>query len=78
MSTASAYRALIVAVERAGHDARGNFRYRVTYRTALDNVERSANTRGYLTDVVRLLTPGSRANLIRDGRGSIIAIDRTD
>ena len=77
MSRASAYRALIVGIEPDGRDARGNHRWRIVYRTALDGDERSARTRGFLVTEVGSLAPGERANLIRDGRGSIIAIDKT-
>lgn len=75
-SKGSAYRATITRVDRVGRDGKGNFRWRIFYRTALDNEERSACTRGYMVDDVADLAPGTRADLLRDGRGSIIHIEK--
>lgn len=77
MRRGSAYRATLVSATLTGRDGRGNNRYRVTWRTALDNDERSANTRGWVDGDLQQVEPGDRVNLIRDGRGSIIVIEKT-
>lgn len=73
----NAYGATYVRHEEVRRDKHGTVVYAITYRHADEDVERTANTRGFLMPEVLTLTPGDRVNLIRDGRGSIIAIDIT-
>ena len=80
MSTASMYGAAVVAVVEDGTDARRNRRYKIT-ATALafdgTDVTRTVRTRGYVEGDVRGLAPGDRVNIIRDGNGSAIHIERS-
>jgi hypothetical protein len=71
-----AYRATLLGYAPDGVDANGNVVHLVRWRTALDGVERSARTRGFVTEMFHGLGTGARVNIIRDGRGSIIAIEK--
>jgi hypothetical protein len=77
MARGNEYGVVFRGAEEIGRDKRRTVRYRVTWNRPDEDVERAANTRGFLMPEVLTLTPGDRVNLIRDGRGSIIAIDLT-
>jgi hypothetical protein len=58
-------------MERGGAGQYGT-KFRVTWRDE-NGVERSANTRGTCWVTLTAAEPGDLINVIRDGRGSIIA-----
>lgn len=75
-SKGSAYDVEILGYAPDGYDAKQHVSFRVRWRSKLDGEERSARTRGYVTEMLHGIGTGTRVNILRDGRGSIIHIEK--
>ncbi len=75
-STANAYGVEILGYAPDGQDSKGNVAHQIRWRDGM-GLERSARTRGSTTAMLHGIGTGSRVNLIRDGRGSIVKIEAT-
>lgn len=76
----SLYRATVLDIVEDGTDARRNRRWAITVKArALDGTDRevTVRTRGYMAADVVVIDPGHLVNVIRDGNGSAIHIEKT-
>lgn len=75
-SKGNAYDVEILGYAPDGYDAKDYVSFRVRWRE--DGAERSARTRGYVTEMLHGIATGTVVDIIRDGRGSIIHIQKSD